>query len=70
MYMNDEVKKAEGKVKKVTGKVTGNEKLEAEGRIEEKTADVEGKVKDKVEDVKQTAAGKANEVMDKADESK
>ncbi|MGW6194716.1 CsbD family protein [Kribbella sp. NPDC055110] len=32
--------KAKGKVKKVTGKATDNRDLEAEGRVEETTADL------------------------------
>ncbi|MBA3679461.1 CsbD family protein [Candidatus Saccharibacteria bacterium] len=68
--MNDDIKKAEGTVKEFTGKVTGDEELEAKGKIEKKTVEVKENIEDKVEDVKQKVAGEVNDVMDKTDESK
>lgn len=68
--MNNDLKKAEGSVKEVAGKVTGDEELEAKGKMEEKTAEVKGKIEDKVEDAKQKVAGKANQVMENMDGSK
>lgn len=61
--MNSKLEKTEGKVKEVTGKVTGNDNLEAKGKIQQKTADI----KEATEDAKEKVAAKANDLMDKAD---
>jgi uncharacterized protein YjbJ (UPF0337 family) len=45
--------KLEGKAKEVTGKVSGDEELEAEGS----TQHAKGKVEEKVEELKDTAKG-------------
>lgn len=52
--------KAKGKAKEITGKVTGDDELEAEGR----TQHAKGKVKDKAGEVKDTAKGTAAAAKD------
>ncbi len=52
---------AKGKVKEGTGKATGNDQLEAEGKWDQTKANV----KDKVEDVKDSVAGKYNDATDR-----
>lgn len=47
-HIKGAAKTAEGKIKEAAGKLTGNEKLEAEGKLDQ----VEGKVRDKAGDVK------------------
>ena len=50
--MSQVIKKARGKVKKVVGAVTGNRKLEREGKRDEAEAKVEGAVDDVMGSVK------------------
>ena len=50
-----------GKAKETVGDATGNEQLEAEGKLDQAKASV----KDKVEDVKDAAAEKFNSMTDK-----
>ncbi len=47
-HIKGAAKKAEGAVKETVGKVTGNRKLEAEGKLDK----AEGTVRDKVGDAK------------------
>lgn len=61
--MGSMLEKTGGKVKEVTGKVTGDEKLEAKGKIQQKTAEV----KEATDNAKEKVAAKANDVMDKID---
>jgi uncharacterized protein YjbJ (UPF0337 family) len=47
------IKEAKGTAKKVTGKITGNKRLEAEGKVEETLGKVQGgygDLKDDIED--------------------
>lgn len=67
--MNDKLDKAKGKAQEVTGSVTGDEKLEAEGKITQKTAEAKENTKDAVENAEQKVAGVANDAMDKIDNS-
>jgi uncharacterized protein YjbJ (UPF0337 family) len=53
--MGEIVDKAKGKIKQVTGILTGNDKLKAEGEGDE----LKGKVKGAVEDVKHAIRGAA-----------
>jgi len=53
--MGEIIDKAKGKIKQVTGTLTGNDKLKAEGEVDE----LKGKVKGTVEDVKQAIKGAA-----------
>jgi len=47
-HLKGEAKKAEGHVKEAAGKLTGNRKLEAEGKLKQ----AEGEIRKKVGDVK------------------
>ncbi|HEX7600660.1 MAG TPA: CsbD family protein [Polyangiaceae bacterium] len=49
--MGELIDKVKGKIKKAVGKVTGDKKLEREGKVDE----TKGKVKGAVEEVKQAA---------------
>ena len=44
--MPDRSEQAEGKVKEVAGKVTGNDRLEAEGQTQKGVEDAKGKVEE------------------------
>ncbi len=68
--MSDELDKVKGKVEEVAGNVTGDEKLEAKGKIKQKVVDVKEGAKDTVEAVEEKVAGKTNEVMDKINKTK
>lgn len=52
--------KVVGKVKEETGKLTGNEELEIEGKIQQGV----GKAREVVEDVKDNVLDKANDIVD------
>lgn len=52
---------AKGKIKEATGKVTNNEQLEAEGKVDQGKATA----KDKVEDGKDAVAGAYNDATDR-----
>jgi uncharacterized protein YjbJ (UPF0337 family) len=51
----------EGKAKQAEGKLTGDESREAEGRVQDKWADVKKSVDDTWEDVKDKAGRALNE---------
>ncbi len=59
--MPDRSDQVEGKVKEVAGKVTGDDKLESEGRTERATEDT----KEKLESGADRARGAAEAVKDK-----
>ncbi|KRO18083.1 CsbD family protein [Lacticaseibacillus saniviri] len=66
--------KVVGKVKEETGKLTNNEELEAKGKAEqlkgaakEKVNDAKKQVGEAGEDMKEKAAKKFNDTVDKAD---
>lgn len=52
-----------GKAKEATGHATGDEQLEAEGKLDQAKAGL----KDKVEDVKDAIAAKFNDATDRKD---
>ena len=52
--------KLQGSAKEMAGKVTGNEELEAKGKVQQ----VVGNVKDRAEDMKEAAGKKLNGVLD------
>ena len=53
--------KIEGSAKEAVGKVTGDEKLEAKGKLEQIT----GNLKDKAEEIGDQVGKKVNDVLDK-----
>lgn len=55
--MPDRSEQLEGKVKEVGGKVTGNEKLESEGRTQKASEDTKQKVQEGVDKVKGAVQG-------------
>lgn len=55
--MPDRGDQLEGKAKEVGGKVTGNEKLESEGRTQKAAADTKEKVQEGVDKVKGAVQG-------------
>ncbi|MFC7307871.1 CsbD family protein [Streptomyces monticola] len=55
--------KAKGKAKEMLGKVTGNDRMAAEG----KTDQVKGKVRDAAEDVREKADGVRDSLRDRDD---
>ena len=61
--------KSKGKVKEAVGSLTGNKKLESEGKIDRRaggTKEKIGRVKGKVEGVVEKAERKATKAVDKA----
>ena len=48
--MSDMTDKVSGKAKEVTGKVTGNRKMELKGKVQHDTADLRQKAKDTMDD--------------------
>ncbi|MCM0583152.1 CsbD family protein [Weissella diestrammenae] len=71
MTLEDKVASAKdqtvGKAKEVIGDVSGDEKLEAEGKAQGilgKAKDILGDAKDKVEDAVEDVAGKFNDSVD------
>ena len=67
MSMNDRASNAaedfKGKAKEATGRATGDEQLEAEGKVDQAKAGL----KDKVEDVKDAVAARFNNLTDGKD---
>lgn len=63
--MAEEWDKIKGKTKVAVGEVTDNESMEAEGHIQEKTAEAKETIKDTAEDVKEGVAEKFNDAVDK-----
>jgi len=59
--------KISGEVKQVIGKITDNEQLELEGKIQSATSDFKEKanIANKVNDIKEDFAGKINDIIDK-----
>ena len=55
-----------GETKEAAGKVTGNEELELKGKIQSSKSDI----KDKAHEIKEGAAGKTNDIIDKKKENK
>ncbi|HYP24937.1 MAG TPA: CsbD family protein [Actinomycetota bacterium] len=55
--MADRGEQVEGKAKEVGGKLTGNEKLESEGRTQKATEDTKEKVQEGVDKVKGAVQG-------------
>jgi len=70
----DEAKdKTVGGIKEAAGKVTGNEELELKGKTQSLKGDLEGKAMDagdKLGDLKEKAAEKVNDFIDKKKEEK
>lgn len=63
--MGDQWDKVKGKTKVAVGDATGNETMEAEGHIQEKTAEAKETIKDTAEDVKEDVAEKFNDAVNK-----
>lgn len=59
--------KLAGGIKEVAGKITGNEQLELQGKIESAKADIKKNtnIADKLEDLKDNIAGHINDSIDK-----
>ncbi|MGB4437723.1 MAG: CsbD family protein [Sedimentibacter sp.] len=59
--------KISGEVKEVIGKITNNEQLELEGKIQSAASDLKEKtnIANKVNDIKEGFAGKINDIIDK-----
>lgn len=53
--------KLTGSIKETTGKLTGNEELEAKGKVEQ----IVGNLKERAEDVKDAVGEQVNDVLDK-----
>lgn len=77
MTLNDKLDatrdKTSGKIKETTGKVTGDEKLEAKGKAEGllgKAKEGLGHLKDKASDVAEDVADKFNDGVDSAKHKK
>ena len=58
--MSNAAEDMKGKAKEAVGSATGDEQMEADGKMDQ----AEAAVKDKVEDVKDVAAEKFNEMTD------
>jgi len=56
--------KMKGSMKEFAGKVTGNEELEARGKVDQ----IKGDLKDRADDAKQAVSDKASELREKAGE--
>jgi len=69
---NNTKEKVTGEVKEAVGKITGNEQLELQGKIQSSKADFKKKTNlhNNVEGVKEGIAGKINDMMDKQDAKK
>ncbi|MFD8544889.1 CsbD family protein [Streptomyces sp. NPDC059649] len=57
--------KIKGKAKQATGKITGDDRLKAEGRMDE----AKGKAKDAMEDTRETARGAKESVKRRTERS-
>ena len=67
--MAGKTEKSKGKVKEAVGSLTGNKKLESEGKIDRRAGEAKqkiGRVKGKVEGAAEKAERKAVKVIDKA----
>jgi len=66
---NNTKEKIAGKVKEAAGKITGNEQLELKGKIQSSKADFKKKtsVHRNVNNIKESIAGKINDIIDKKD---
>ncbi|HEY5120332.1 MAG TPA: CsbD family protein [Acidimicrobiales bacterium] len=67
--MAGKTEKSKGKVKEAVGSLTGNKKLESEGKIDRRAGETKekiGRVKGKVEGVVEKAERKATKAVDKA----
>lgn len=53
--------KIKGSAEELVGNVTGDQKLEAQGKADQ----IVGNIKDRIEDAKDAAGEKVNEVLDK-----
>ena len=68
--------KITGEIKEVVGKITGNEQLELKGKIQSARADLKKKsnvkqnVKKSVDVVKESLAGKINDLIDSREKAK
>ena len=68
--------KITGEIKEVVGKITGNEQLELKGKIQSARADLKKKsnvkqnVKKSVDGVKESLAGKINDLIDSREKAK
>ena len=66
--MAGKIEKSKGKVKEAVGSLTGNKKLESEGKIDRRAGEAKekiGRVKGKVEGTAEKAERKAVKVIDK-----
>jgi len=59
--------KISGEIKEVIGKITDNEQLELEGKIQSAASDLKEKtnIANKVNEIKEDFAGKINDILDK-----
>jgi len=59
--------KISGEVKEVIGKITNNEQLELEGKIQSAASDLKEKtnIANKANEIKEDFAGKINDIIDK-----
>ena len=67
--MAGKTEKSKGKVKEAVGSLTGNKKLESEGKIDRRAGEAKekvGRVKSKVEGAAEKAERKATKAVDKA----
>ena len=70
--MAGKVEKSKGKVKVAVGSLTGNKKLESEGKIDRRAGEAKekvGRVKSKVEGAAKKAERKAGKAIDKASDA-
>jgi uncharacterized protein YjbJ (UPF0337 family) len=67
--MAGKIEKSKGKVKEAVGSLTGNKKLESEGKIDRRAGEAKEKIghaKSKVEEAAEKAERKAVKAVDKA----
>jgi uncharacterized protein YjbJ (UPF0337 family) len=70
--MAGKVEKSKGKAKVAVGSLTGNKKLESEGKIDRRAGEAKekvGRVKSKVEGAAKKAERKAGKAIDKASDA-
>jgi uncharacterized protein YjbJ (UPF0337 family) len=70
--MAGKVEKSKGKAKVAVGSLTGNKKLESEGKIDRRAGEAKekvGRVKSKVEGASKKAERKAGKAIDKASDA-
>ena len=63
--MTDRSEQAEGKLKEVAGKVTGNDELESEGRTQKATEDAKENIEELGDKVRGTAEGIKEKITDR-----